>query len=246
MNPQLKEVVDRIQEKYNPVSIFLYGSRARGDSLESSDYEVGVLYRSGSKISRSELKDLNPYSNIVVYPFEYESILQHRLDTPFPEKIYLRDLSESAETVVGEDVIGKIPPSAIRTIDALQTLVFQTGIALAAILSYRQKDFVTAKAGFSKSALFSARCLVILESKKFPLTYEAILRDILDLDIGEYKEVVQHAMDVRKGAEINPAMLFKNLSFQNQFIKPRIIKVLEEKGDVELLSVGRQPKPGRP
>lgn len=237
MDVELKEVVDSIQNKYSPVSIFLYGSRARRDFLEDSDYEIGVLYKTDNKISRSELKELNPYDNIVVYPFQYESIIEYKLDTPFPERIYLRDITQSAKTIAGEVVIEKIKPPTIRAIDVLQTLVFHTGIALAAILSHRQKDFVTARAEFSKSCLFSARCLLILEKGEFPLSYDDIYERSMDLGVGEYEEVIKHAMEVRKGTEINPALLFKNLSFQNQFIKPKILKIIEGKGgSYELVS----------
>lgn len=230
MDSRLQEVISRVQGKYNPVSMFLYGSRARNDFLDDSDYEVGVLYKAGNKVSRLELKELNPYNNIVLYPFEYESILGYKPDTPFPERIYLRDLVESAKTLAGEDVMGKMKPPAIRAIDVLQTLVFHTGMALAAILSYRQGDFITARAEFSKSVLFSTRCLVLVEVGEFPLSYGAIQEKSRALDIADYREVLQHAIEVRKGAEINQSLLFKNLSFQNQLIKPRILEVIEREG----------------
>ena len=77
MDIELKELVEKIETKFNPVSIFLYGSRARTDFLERSDYEVGVLYTKDKKISRVELKELNPNKNINTYPFEHESFVNY-------------------------------------------------------------------------------------------------------------------------------------------------------------------------
>lgn len=69
MDEQLKSLVAEIMEKFNPVSVFLYGSRARNDFLSKSDYEVGVLYFKDKKISRTDLKSINSNNNINIYPF---------------------------------------------------------------------------------------------------------------------------------------------------------------------------------
>ena len=45
----INEVIDRVYSQTKPVSIFVYGSRARGDHLKDSDYEVGVLFGRGKK-----------------------------------------------------------------------------------------------------------------------------------------------------------------------------------------------------
>ncbi len=40
---KLAEVVRRLREAYAPERIYLFGSRARGDSAEGSDYDLLVV-----------------------------------------------------------------------------------------------------------------------------------------------------------------------------------------------------------
>jgi len=44
MDIQLKEIVDKIVAHVDPVKIFLFGSRARGDARPDSDYDIAVVY----------------------------------------------------------------------------------------------------------------------------------------------------------------------------------------------------------
>lgn len=44
MDSQLTEIVQKIADHINPVKIFLFGSRARGDARSDSDYDLVVIY----------------------------------------------------------------------------------------------------------------------------------------------------------------------------------------------------------
>lgn len=76
----------------------------------------------------------------------------------------------------------------------------------------------------SASALFGARVLVILEAGNFPLSYDEIYEEANKLDFldEDAKTILRHAMDVRNGQPIDPALLYKNITFLNQTIYPRI------------------------
>jgi len=235
MDKKLVETIEAITEKFDPVSIFLYGSRARTDSLSRSDYEVGVLYKRAEKISRTDLKTINRHIDVVLYPFEYEDFLNYKTDTPFPENIYFRELIEAGKTLYGEQVIENLQPPKITTLDLLQRIRFDTGFALAAILSKRNGDEITAATEFSKSCLFGVRCLIILETKRFPLTYDDIYEQSKKLDLGEYREVVDHAFAVRKDEKIDENYLYRNISLLNKLIKNRILESLQKDGDKVLL-----------
>jgi len=235
MDKKLEAIIKVITEKFDPVSIFLYGSRARTDSLSQSDYEVGVLYKRDKKISRSELKEINPYKDVALYPFEYEDFLDYKIDTPFPENIYFRELIEAGKTLYGEKVIENLEPPKITTLDLLQRIRFDTGFALAAILSKRNGDKITAATEFPKSCLFGVRCLIILDAKNFPLTYDDIYAQSKKLNLGEYREVVEHAFAVRKGEEIEENFLYRNVSLLNKIIKNRILESLRKDGDKVLI-----------
>jgi len=54
MDPQLNEIIRKIADYINPVKIFLFGSRARGDSRPDSDYDL-VIINDGEK-SKREVK----------------------------------------------------------------------------------------------------------------------------------------------------------------------------------------------
>lgn len=41
---EISLALDKVVEQANPVSIFVYGSRARDDYKEYSDFEIGVLF----------------------------------------------------------------------------------------------------------------------------------------------------------------------------------------------------------
>jgi len=235
MDKKLEATIKAVTEKFDPISIFLYGSRARTDSLSRSDYEVGVLYKRDKKISRSELKEINPYKDVVLYPFEYEDFLAYKIDTPFPENIYFRELIEAGKTLYGEKVIENLEPPKITTLDLLQRIRFDTGFALAAILSKRNGDEITAATEFPKSCLFGMRCLIILDTKNFPLTHDDIYEQSKKLDLGEYREVVDHAFAVRKGEKIDENFLYRNVSLLNKVIKNRILESLRRDGDKILI-----------
>src|SRR3989344_4511236 len=235
MDKKLEATIKAVTEKFDPVSIFLYGSRARTDSWSRSDYGVGVLYKRDKKISRSELKEINQFKDVVLYPFEYEDFLAYKIDTPFPENIYFRELIEAGKTLYGEKVIENLEPPKIMTLDLLQRIRFDTGFALAAILSKRNGDEITAATEFPKSCLFGVRCLIILDTKSFPLTYDDIYEQSKKLDLGEYREVADHAFAVRKGEKIDENFLYRNVSLLNKVIKNRILESVQKDGDKILI-----------
>ncbi len=235
MDAKLEKTIEIISRKFDPVSIFLYGSRARSDFLEQSDYEIGVIYRRSKKISRSELGELNPYKDVILYPFEYEDFIDYKIDTPFPENIYFRELIVAGKTLYGKEIIENLEPPKITTVDLLQRINFDIGFALAAILSNRNGDKVTAASEFTKSCFFGVRCLIILENGEFPTTYNNIYEESQKINLNGYQEVVDHALDVRRGGEINEKFLYQNISLLNQIVRYRISSSLKEKGNKNII-----------
>jgi predicted nucleotidyltransferase len=89
-------------------SVFLYGSRARGDNLTDSDWEIGVIFDQENYVSRRELAPLQT-EGVVIYPFKYEELAAGIADVPFTRSIWLTELITAAITIGGEDVTSKIP-----------------------------------------------------------------------------------------------------------------------------------------
>lgn len=223
LSEEVEKVLDKIFQEAKPVSIFVYGSRARGDFKKDSDYEIGVLFEREKKWGRRELKQLHDLGNLNLYPFVYEDFVNYSLDTPFPRAIYLRELLEGARTIRGKKLVEKMKPPAIYLTDLLETGTFQIAYALAAVLSSRQEDWITTSIEFTKSVLFGARVLVILETKKFPLEYGEIAEQAFKLELEpQFKDLIKHSIEVRKGAEIDPIQLYTNITFLNQVILQRV------------------------
>ena len=44
MDFQLQQIIDKIVACIDPVKIYLFGSRARGDSSDDSDYDIAIIY----------------------------------------------------------------------------------------------------------------------------------------------------------------------------------------------------------
>lgn len=79
-DPLVKRLVDLLQS-YNPERIILFGSRARGEADEYSDYDIIVIKKT-DKPFMERLKDMIPYlvefggtAEILVYtPEEFEKM----------------------------------------------------------------------------------------------------------------------------------------------------------------------------
>src|SRR3989304_4798769 len=113
MDKQVDKVISKVYEETKPISIFVYGSRARNDFKKYSDYEIGVLFEKDKKWGRSELKQLHSLENLNLYPFVYEDFIKYSLDTPFPRAVYLRELMEGAKTIKGKQIVETMKPPAV-------------------------------------------------------------------------------------------------------------------------------------
>ena len=223
-------VLESIFNKTKPISIFLYGSRARTDFKEDSDYEIGIIYHN-NKTSRSELAKMHDLKNLVIYPFSHDEIKNHELDTPFPKVIYIKELIETGKTILGEKILEGMESPKITTIDLIERTAFDIGSAMAAIRSFRNNDLISTSINF-KSVLFGARVLEILKLHKFPYTYDEIYQISGELRLeNEYKELLENAMKIRNKGKIEEKYLYKNISFLNQVVMKEVKKDYHKNGD---------------
>lgn len=212
------EALERIYKETQPLSIFVYGSRARNDFLSKSDYEIGVIYKGEDRPTRAELEHLYDPKLLRVYPFVYEDLMSGNPDTPFPKQHYLLELNKFARTIVGEDILSKITPT-LNTSDLLEVVYFELGYAVSSLLSYRAEDQVTATITFHKSVLFGARAYLYVKYGEFPGTYNEIANNFVMHSEGieeRYVNLVRSAIAVRSGEEIDKMMLYTNISFLNK------------------------------
>ena len=234
---KLDIVLNKIEKLCNPVSIFLYGSRARTDFLKRSDFEIGVLMKKNKYVGRSKIKSEIQEKGFNIYPFEYEDFIKGKLDTPFQKSIYLREIVEAGKTLRGKKIIENMKAPEIEVIDIIQDLRFNLGYAFASMHSYRNGDKFTASYEFYKSCMFGLRDLEILKLRKFVAPYDDIYRLSKKLKLTkDYKDLVFTAYKARQ--ILRPFQykdIFINISFLNEFIESQIIDYFERNGNKVLI-----------
>ena len=155
----------------------------------------------------------------------------------FQKSIYLREIIKGGQTIAGEHLLEQIPLLPITTLDLIQRLRFDIGMALAALLSFRAGDTQTSMEEFSKSCLFGLRCLEIIELKTFPVGYNEIYKlSIKVVTEPVYHAVIESAYTQRKnGRTPNIDILYDNISLLDTFIEPKIMAVFRSRGNEDIL-----------
>lgn len=235
-DPVITDTLESLAQ-FSPKSVFLYGSRGRGDAKPDSDYEIGVIFDDEQYVQRSDIHAAISNPQVKAYPFKWEELLHGTFSHVFQKSLYLREIIQGGQTIAGEHLIEQIPPLPITTLDLIQSLRFEIGLALAALFSYRAGDMKTSMEEFSKSCLFGLRCLEILELKTFPLGYDEIYKQSAKLTTPpEYREVIEAAYAQRKGGKVPGIdMLFENISLLDTFIEPKILAVFNAQGNREIM-----------
>ncbi|HCC32185.1 MAG TPA: hypothetical protein DEQ03_19370 [Marinilabiliales bacterium] len=218
----IQKVLEKIFTDTLSLCIFLYGSMSRGDSVSESDYEIGVIYQKDSKVSRSTLSTYHQFDNLKIYPFSLEDLQNNSLDTPFPRSLYLLQLINNAQVLFGENVFNNINKPVLNSSDLIEVVAFSLGRAYAAVVSSRQNDTIAVIDNLTKSFLYSLQTLVFVKTGKIIYSYHELKNQVPNLNIpAEYTQLASHVFAVRSGETLpDPNLLFKNISFLNQFVMP--------------------------
>lgn len=231
---ELENIVKKLN-RFDPVSILLYGSRARKDFLPESDHEIAIFYSHEKNITWADIKRFVNEPEINIYPFDYENFLNGKFDTPFQKAIYKRELIVSGKTIYGED-IQKLTPPQIKISDLIEDLRFNSGYALASLISLRNNDKKTSSLLFYKSCLFSARSLIMLSTGKFPYTYDDIIRFSEEISLNEFQESIERAYSMRKNKFFVEAKdIIKLITEINDFIEPILKEKYKENKDLVII-----------
>jgi predicted nucleotidyltransferase len=214
----LNELINKIWNESKPESIFLYGSMARDDFEKDSDYEIGIIYQQDKRWTRQQLKDINTYENVKIYPFVAEELANGEIDTPFPKSIYLHTLLNS-QVIRGGELSNYIHTKTIQKSDLYESVGFSLGRAYSAVVSSRQEDWVAVRDGFTKAVFYGLQVLVFIKTNQLIFSYKKLVDLSKPYIDPEYTELVTHASEVRKGeSAINPNMLYKSISFLNKAV----------------------------
>jgi hypothetical protein len=226
---EVKKALEVIYKETSPVSIFLYGSRARGDATPDSDFEIGILYTTETKVGRSDLAKMHSIENLSLYPFIYEDFIRYQLDTPFPLALYLRSLFDGgAHTLYGETVVEKIKLPAVMVSDLLEEISFQIAYAVGALLSFRENDMTTARNQIVKAIIYGSRVLLIVREKKLLHRYDEILARMNDLELtDEYKDLLKQVGSLRDGVgDLQIQTIFTGIAYLNQVVRKEVKELL--------------------
>lgn len=191
-------------------SVFLYGSRARGDNLPDSDWEVGVIFDEEKYLSRRELAPLQS-DGVVIYPFKHDELTAGIADVPFTRTIWLTELITAARTIGGEEVTSKITPPEITTFDIIADNSFYKARSVDAMIAQREGHDSLARDLFVKSALLGARALILAEGLRFPRNYPEIVEVATSLLDAESQNILGRALEVR----VNKVAVTANETFDN-------------------------------
>jgi hypothetical protein len=201
-------------------SVFLYGSQARGDNLAKSDWEIGVIFERSRKVSRLDLSELAPQKT-VIYPFIRDELEAGIVMVPFTQSIWLTELIMTGKTLAGEKIIEHLELPKITREDLIAAVSFSKAQALDAMLAIRGGFVELGNDLLVKSCLFGIRSLILLETKKFSLSYEEIAKEGAELLPEEYKVLLETIVEVRHGdTEPSIVMAFDNLGLFSDVIEP--------------------------
>jgi predicted nucleotidyltransferase len=238
VSSKLDQICERLVTNFEPKSVFLYGSRARGDEIEGSDYEVGVICTEENKISLNAIKEVIRDKNFSIYPFVFEAMVADNCDIPFVKSIFRRELKLTAKTLCGEKIVENVETTPITIVDVIKSVRFNIGYALSAVLAERSGAHKLAMRQFSNSNLFAVRDYLIVTQKKFYTKYN----EITEAGIKETKPgspwggLIQSAYDVRnKPGMVYAKLLYDNVSFLNQRVEYLLNDIYKKEGDITVL-----------
>jgi hypothetical protein len=232
---RLAGVIQLITLKTRPVSIFLFGSRARDDFLDLSDYEFGVLYAKDQIPAEVDFRNLITQAGCGFYHYEIDAFILGTLDLPFEQSIFIRSAIIGGKTVWGEQIIELMEYPPITVVSLMREIKFQLGRASDALVCFQLGHISTSARLFMKSCLWGTRCLSILKSKDFPISYLAVIEAARKLDLGEYGDLPKKALSARLSSEVEKPDLFRNVRYLSRFIERQILAAYRSSGDCFLL-----------
>ena len=233
----IKKIIDRVVEHFSPLSIFLYGSRARDDFLPCSDYEIGVLFDKKNMVDEGKLQDtIKADAQFRIYPYELELFISGDFDLPFETAIFLKKTAFRGITLWGDKIIENMQTPPVTVTCIMRDIKFQIGRASDAIVCGNSGYDKIAAQLFFKSCLLGCKDLVILETRTFPISYKEILYSSKGINLKEYSGITDKAYKARVDGTFNRKDLLNNVWFLNKFVERRIIKTYRKIGDAVLIS----------
>lgn len=218
-----------IIKKFNPISIFIYGSNANDSTNSKSDFEIGVIFKDDAYVQRKDIQSKILDKNYNVFPFKLNEIKQYNIDTPFQKKVYLASLvTGNAKTIYGKKIIENLECPKISNHDLLMDLSFNLGYALSSVRLIKEGINELANEFFYKSMFYATRDLYYAKFGVLINGYNNIYRVSKKLNLPkEFKELLKIGYKLRneQKVDVDNLFYFRNISYINKYVIP----VIEEK-----------------
>ena len=219
---ELECVINILVNKFQPYSIFLYGSKATNTDNVFSDYEIGVIFDNGKYVSREDIKKVIVDDKYSIFPFKLNDIIEGTIDTPFQREIYLNVLvNGGSKTLYGVPVLENLVAPQITKDNLIADVNFHLGIALSAVRVYKTSNYELANDLMCKACLYATRDYIYYQFKKLYITYKEIYDFAIELkELNEFKELLQIAYELRfkRNNKIHEKYYYKNISYINKFL----------------------------
>lgn len=212
--------LQRLKERVEPQSVFLFGSRARGDYKPDSDTELGVFLPSDQKCSFDEFLKIAAQPPLVrAYPYCFEDLQENRLVIPMQKELYLREITTNGKTISGEPMIELLVPPPVYARHLLQDCMFWIGRASDCMSCLYRSHKELANALFTKSALAGTRNLMLMNGRAYPKSLGEIVEAGQELDLGDYADIPEMALRGRRSLVVTEKHALRNIHFLEQMVK---------------------------
>ncbi len=218
------EIINKLK-KYNPLSIFTYGSFATNTQNQNSDVEIGVIFDEENFISNEKLLKIinNPYYS--VFSFKKHELETYSIDTPFDKNIYIASLIlGNAKTIYGEKIIEKLTPPKLTKQNFLNDTYFNLGYALSAYRIHKAKNIALSNDLLYKSIFYTTRTLVYIKTKQLISGYNNIYKEGKKLKLDkEYNRLLDLAYTLRNDVakynqSVDGSKFLKDITYINKYV----------------------------
>lgn len=222
---KLENVIELLKS-LDPVSVFVYGSKAINDDNLSSDYEMGVVFKDDKYVKRATIKQLINDNEYSIFPFKESELMSGEIDTPFQKNIFLNCLANGgAKTIYGLELVENLKVNNITTDDLLMDTSFNLGYALSSVRVMKENNLDLAREMLYKSMMYATRNLIFCKKKKLVIGYKNIYQEAKKIDLPEeYMKMLDIGIAIRCNnlEEIDPSIYYKNISYINKYVIPSI------------------------
>lgn len=158
-----RQSLDNAVRAVRASTVFVYGSRARGDHGDGSDLEIGLVfdYDEPSGTAREFISRLQTLLSVRAYSFSRRRLAVGQPDVPFTRRIFVAELRHEAVTLRGEDLRQVIPVLPIRPSDLIEEHAFVRARILDGLVCARQGHLMTATELCWKASYMAGRLYLL-------------------------------------------------------------------------------------